>query len=322
MKRLLGVAIATLFAAVTAASAQSYPNRTVTIVVRFPAGGPTDTTAREVANALSAKFKQTFIVENVTGGGTLIATNKVAHAAPDGYTLLVHNIQISANVTLFKNPPFDAEKDLTPVMLINKNPLVLAGRKSLPANDLAELLALMKKQRLRNALPGVGTAAHLTMTLFTQAAHVSVDNIPYRGAAPAMTDVLGEHVDILMATPQSIVPQVAAGQLKAYGITAKEKSPRLPTAESLVAALGPKFDIVYWQGMFAPAGTPEPVIKALNAALQEAVADPALAEKWKKEGFDAFPKDQRSPEKARAFFKSEVASWGEVIRDNNIHLTQ
>ena len=323
MRRLASVALAVCaFFAAEAASAQTYPNRTVTIVVPFPAGGPTDTTAREVANALSQKFKQTFIVENVTGGGTIIATTKVARAAPDGYTLLVHNIQISANVTLFKTLPFDTEKDLTPVMLINKNPLILAGRKSLPANNLAELLALMKKQTLRNALPGVGTAAHLTMSLFTQAAHVSVDNIPYRGAAPAMTDVLGEHVDLIMATPQSIVPQVAAGQLKAYAITAKEKSPRLPTAESLVTALGPQFDIVYWQAMFAPAGTPEPVIKTLNAALQEAVADPVLVEKWKKEGFDPFPKDQLSPEKARAFFKSEVASWGQVIRDNNIHLSQ
>jgi putative tricarboxylic transport membrane protein len=320
MKRLLGVTLAILFAAVTAASAQTYPNRTVTIVVPFPAGGPTDTTAREVANALSAKFKQTFIVENVTGGGTLIATNKVAHAAPDGYTLLVHNIQISANVTLFKNPPFDAEKDLTPVMLINKNPLVLAGRKSLAPNTFAELLALMKKQTLRTAVPGIGTASHLTTTLLKQIANVPLDQIPYRGAAPAMTDVLGEHVDLIMATPQSIAPQVAAGQLKAYAITAKEKSPQLPTADSMVTALGPKFDIVYWQGMFAPAGTPAPVIKTLNAALQEAVSDPALLAKWKKEGFDPFPKDQRSPEKARAFFKSEVASWGEVIRANNIHL--
>jgi tripartite-type tricarboxylate transporter receptor subunit TctC len=324
MSRLPAIALAvlSLLAAATPAPAETYPSRTITIIVPFPAGGPTDTTAREVANALSQKLKQTVIVENVTGGGTIIATTKVARANPDGYTLLVHNIQISANVTLFKKLPFDTEKDLTPVMLINKNPLILAGRKSLPANNLTELLALMKKQTLRNALPGVGTAAHLTMTLFTQAAHVSVDHIPYRGAAPALTDVLGEHVDLLMATPQSIVPQAAAGQLKAYGITAKEKSPQLPTAESLVTALGPKFDIVYWQAMFAPAGTPPAVIKTLNAALQEAVSEPALVERWKKEGFDPFPKDQRSPEKARAFFESEVTSWGEVIRANNIHLNQ
>jgi tripartite-type tricarboxylate transporter receptor subunit TctC len=314
-----------LFAAlagVSATAAENYPSRTITIVVPFPAGGPTDTTAREVANALSAKLKQTVIVENVTGGGTIIATGKVAHAAPDGYTLLVHNVQITANVTLFKSLPFDTEKDLTPVMLINKNPLVLASRKSLPANNLTELLALMKKQTLRSAVPGIGTSAHLVMVLFSQVAHVPIDHIPYRGAAPAMTDVLGEHVDLLMATPQSIVPQVNAGHLKAFGITAKEKSPQLPTAESLVTALGPKFDIIYWQGMFAPAGTPQPVLDTLNAALQEAVADPALIEKWKKEGFDPFPKDLLPRDKARAFFKSEVASWGAVIRDNNIHLDQ
>jgi len=324
MKRIAGAALAfaALLAVVATASAQDYPSRPITIIVPFPPGGPTDTTAREVANALSAKFKQSVIVENVTGGGTIIATGKVAHAAPDGYTLLVHNVQIAANVTLFKTLPFNTEKDLTPVMLINNNPLVLAGRKSLPANNLSELLALMKKQTLRNAAPGVGTSAHLAMVLFSQVAKVPVDHIPYRGAAPAMTDVLGEHVDLLMATPQSIVPQVAAGQLKAYGVTAKERLPALPTAESLVTALGPKFNIVYWQGMFAPSGTPAPIIKTLNAALQEAVEDPALIAKWHKEGFNAFPKDQRSPEKARAFFKSEAASWGEVIRDNNIHLDQ
>ena len=325
MTRLAGIAFAAfcLFAGVTAAAAaETYPSRTITIIVPFPPGGPTDTTAREVANALSVKFKQNVIVENVTGGGTIIATGKVAHSAPDGYMLLLHNLQVAANVTLFKTLPFDTEKDLTAVILVNKNPLVLAGRKSLPANSLAELLALMKKQTLRNATPGVGTSGHLAMVLLSQVAKVPVDHIPYRGAAPALTDVLGEHVDLLMATPQTIVPQVAAGQLKAYGITSKEKSPQLPTAESLVTALGPKFDIVYWQGIFAPAGTPEDVIKTLNAALQEVVTDPALIAKWAKEGFDPFPNDQLSSDKARAFFKSEIASWGAVVRDNNIHLDQ
>ena len=317
-----GLAALTLTLTIAGAQAETYPSRAITIIVPFPAGGPTDTTAREVANALSEKFKQSVVVENVTGGGTVIATNKAAHAAPDGYTLLVHNLQIAANVTLFKSLPFDTEKDLAPVMLINKNPLVLAGRKTLPANNLAELLALMKKQTMRNANPGVGTAAHLTMVLFAQVAKVPLDHIPYRGAAPAMTDILGGHVDLLMATPQSIVPQVTAGQLKAYAITAKDKSPQLPTAESLVGALGPKFDIVYWQGLFAPAGTPEGVIKTLNAALQEAVADPALVARWQQEGFEPFPKERRTVDAARDFFKSEVASWGGIIRDNNIQLTQ
>ncbi len=242
------------FAFPMAGSAQQYPSRTVTIIVPYPAGGPTDETARIVANFLSKKFGQNFIVENVTGGSTIIATNKVAKAAPDGYTLLLHNLQITANVTLFKNLPFDTEKDITGVMLINKNPLVLVGRPGLPANNLKDLIALMKTQRLNEALPGFGTTGHLTSALFTQETKVKLDFIPYRGAAPAMTDLLGDHVDLFVGTPQSVVPHVTAGKLKAYGITSKEKSPQLPTAESLVDVLGPKFDIVYWQGMFAPAG--------------------------------------------------------------------
>ena len=180
----------------------------------------------------------------------------------------------------------------------------------------------MKRERLREALPGYGTTAHLASALFAQEAKVQVDFIPYRGAAPAMTDLLGSHVDLFVGTPQSIVPQVTAGKLKAYAITAKEKDPKLPAAESLVAALGPKFDIVYWQGLFAPSGTPAPVIKTLNAALQEAVADPGLLKRWETEGFEPFPQDQLSPEASATFMRAEVARWGEVIRDNDIKVTQ
>ena len=323
MKRFAGVILAVFaFFAVATASAETYPSRTVTIIVPYPAGGPTDTTAREIANLLAAKFKQTVIVENVTGGSTIVATTKVARAAPDGYMLLLHNLQITANVTLFKNLPFDTMKDIVPVMLVNKNPLVLVGRPDLAANNLKDLIALMKTERLREALPGYGTTGHLTSALFAQEAKVKIDFIPYRGAAPAMTDLLGSHVDLFVGTPQSIVPQVKAGKLKAYGITSKDKNAQLPTAESLVTALGPKFDIVYWQGLFAPAGTPEPVIETLNAALQEVVADPGLLKRWEAEGFEPFPKDQLSLEAARAFMHAEVARWGEVIRDNNIKVNQ
>ena len=201
----------------------------------YPAGGPTDETARIVANFLSKKFGQNFIVENVTGGSTIIATGRVANAAPDGYTLLLHNLQITANVTLVKNLPFDTEKAITGVMLVNKNPLVLVGRPGLPANNLKDLIALMKTQRLREALPGFGTTGHLTSALFTQEAKVQLDFIPYRGAAPAMNDLLGDHVDLFVGTPQSVVPHVAAGKLKAYGITPKKshRSSRLPKAWSM-----------------------------------------------------------------------------------------
>ena len=302
--------------------AQQYPSRTVTIVVPYPAGGPTDETARHVANFLSKKFGQSFIVENVTGGSTIIATNRVAKATPDGYTLLLHNLQITANVTLFKDLPFDTLKDLTAVMLINKNPLFIVGRPGLAPNNLKDLIALMQKERLKEALPGFGTTGHLTSALFAQEAKVQIDFIPYRGATPAMNDLLGDHVDLFVGTPQSIMAFVQAGKLKAYGVTSKEKWPQLPTAESMVDALGPKFEIVYWQAMYAPAGTPAPVIKTLNAALQEAVSDPAILKIWESEGFSPFAKPQRTSEAADAFTKSEAARWGEVIRDNNIKVVQ
>jgi tripartite-type tricarboxylate transporter receptor subunit TctC len=324
MKRIAAVALSVLglFAFAAPVPAQQYPNRTVTIIVPYPAGGPTDETARVVANFLSKKFGQNFIVEDVTGGSTIVATNKVAKAAPDGYTLLLHNLQITANITLFKDLPFDTEKDIAPVALINKNPLVLVGRPGLAPSNLKDLLALMKKERLKEALPGFGTTGHLTSALFIQEAKVNIDEIPYRGAAPAMTDLLGDHVDLFIGTPQSIVSQVKAGKLKAYGITSKEKSDLLPTAESFVDVLGPKFEIVYWQAMFAPAATPEAVIKTLNAAVQEAVSDPAILKTWAAEGVSAFPPNRRSVAAAKAMFKSETARWGQIIRDNNIHVTQ
>ncbi|HXX07531.1 MAG TPA: tripartite tricarboxylate transporter substrate binding protein [Pseudolabrys sp.] len=318
----VALAVFGLLAVSVPAGAQQYPTRIVTIIVPYPAGGPTDETTRIVANFLSKRLGQNFIVENVTGGSTIIAMNRLVNAAPDGYTLLMHNLQIAANVTLIKNPPFDTEKAVTAVMLVNKNPLLLVGRPGLPANNLKELIALMKTQRLREGLPGFGTTGHLTSALFAQEAKVQIDFIPYRGAAPAMNDLLGDHVDLFVGTPQSVVPHIAAGKLKAYGITAKERSPQLPNVESMVEALGPKFDIVYWQGLFAPAGTPETVINTLNAALQEAVSDPAIVETWTKEGFSAFPKEQRSVAAANAMMKSEITRWGQVIRDNNIQLSQ
>jgi tripartite-type tricarboxylate transporter receptor subunit TctC len=151
---------------------------------------------------------------------------------------------------------------------------------------------------------------------------VQLDQIPYRGAAPAITDLLGGHVDLFFATPQSVVQHVAGGKLKAYGVTSKERLPELPNVESFVDALGPKLDFVYWQALFAPGKTPKPVIDKLNAAAQVAVADPAVVKNWAAEGVTAFPPDQRTPAAAEAFLKSEIARWGQVIRDNNIHLDQ
>lgn len=324
VKRLAGIAaiLLALTAVATPVSAQDYPSRTVTIITPYPSGGPTDQTARVIAQFIGAKLKQSFIVENISGGNTIIACEKVAHSAPDGYTLLLPNLQFSANVTLFKKLPFDTVQDFRPVMLINRNPLVLVGRPTLAANNLGELIALMKKERLKAAIPSYGATGHLATALFAQEAGVTVDMIPYRGATPAITDLLGGQVDLFFATPQSVVQLVNTGKLKVFGVTSKDKLIELPDAESFVAALGPKLDFVYWQALFAPAKTPEPVMRTLNAALQEAVADPTIAKNWAAEGVTVFPPEQRSLEAAETFFKSEIARWGQVIRDNNIHLDQ
>ncbi len=311
-----------LIAAAMPAAAQQYPSRSVTMIVPYPAGGPTDETARVVAQSLSTQLKQSFIVEDIGGGGAIIGSEKVARATADGYTLLIHNLQISANVSLYKTLPFDTVKAFAPVMLINRNPLVLVGRKTLEPNTLKDLIALMKRERLKAAVPGYGTTGHLATNLFAQEAGVGLDQIPYRGAAPAMTDLLGGQIDLFFATPQSVVQQVATGALKAYGVTAKEKLAEFPSAESFPAVLGPKLDVVYWQAMFAPGGTPDAVIKTLNAALQKMVADPAIVKTWAAQDVSVFPAEQRSPEAASAFLKSEIARWGQVIRDNNIHIDQ
>jgi tripartite-type tricarboxylate transporter receptor subunit TctC len=303
----------------TPALAQAYPSRTVSIIVPYPAGGPADESARTLAQSLSGKLKQSFIVENVPGGNTIVGMEKVARSTADGSTLLFANLQISANVTLYNTLPFDTVKDFVPVMLVNRNPLILAGRTTLAPKTLPDLVALMKTQRLKAAIPGYGATGHLATALFAQEAGTKLDLIPYRGAAPAVTDLLGGHVDLFFGTPQSFVQQVATGALRDYAITAKDKLPEFPNAESLSKMLGPKLDVVYWQAIFAPAGTPEGVIKTLNDALQQAISDPAIVKNWAAQDVSAFPPEQRSPAAAAAFLKSEIARWGQVIRDNDIH---
>jgi tripartite-type tricarboxylate transporter receptor subunit TctC len=311
-----------VLAGVVPGLAQPYPSRNVTLIVPYPAGGPTDALARQLAPALAAKLGQNFIVENASGGGTIPATQRVARAAPDGHTLLLHNLQISANVSLYPSLPFDTEKDLAPIMFVNNNPLVLVGRKTLEADTLKQLIDLGKTRTLKMAHPGVGATGHLATSLFAQEAKIKVDHIPYRGAAPALQDITGGHVDLFYATPQSVVQQVAAGQMKAYGITAKQPSPQFPNVPSFVAELGPKLEILYWHALFAPAGTPDAVVEKINATVQEIIADPAVLKSWTDTGVAPYAKEQRSVAAARSLLKSEIARWGQVVKDNNIQLSQ
>jgi tripartite-type tricarboxylate transporter receptor subunit TctC len=305
-------------AGIAGAQAQSYPSRPVTIVVPYPAGGPTDQVARQIAPKFSTRFGHNFIVENVSGGGTNIAGQRVARAAPDGHTLFVHNLQISANVSLYKSLPFDTEKDFIPIAMINSNPLVLVGRKTLAANTLPELAAWMKTTPARMGHPGTGSTGHLATFLLAQALGVEVTHVPYRGAAPMLQDTLGGHIDLFFATPQQVVGQFASGAVKVFGITSKEPSPQFPGVPSFVGAYGPKLEISFWHIMLAPGGTPRVIIDALNAALQEALSDPVILKAWATSGMAPYPAAQRTPEGAAAYLKQQIAHWGEVVRDNKI----
>jgi tripartite-type tricarboxylate transporter receptor subunit TctC len=316
MRAVLILLLATVAAA---ASAQEYPAKAVTVIVPFPAGGPTDQVARVLAAKFTEKLGQPFVVENVSGGNTIIATGRLARATPDGHTLLVHNLQISANVGLYAGKlPYDTERDIVPVGFINHNPLVLVGRKALAPNTLPELIAYMRKSSLNFAHPGAGTTGYITTALFLQATKLDALLVPYRGAAPALQDMVGNHVDLFFTTPQSVLQLIAAGQLKAYCITAKEPYAQFPGVASLVDEYGPTLEIQYWHALFAPAATPQVAIEKLNAALQAVLDDPAIVKSWASSGVLPYAKDQRSPQAARALFKSEIARWGEVVRANRI----
>jgi len=317
MKKLL-LAFACTAVVVATAHAQPYPSRPINLIVPYPAGGPTDQLARQIGPKLGEKLGQNIIIENVSGGGTNIAGQRVARATPDGYTLLLHNLQISANVALYPSLPFDTERDLTPIAFINRNPLVLTGRKSLAANSLPELAAWMKTTPAKMAHPGTGSTGHLATFLLAQAIGVKVDHIPYRGAAPALQDIVGGHVDLFFATPQQVIGQVASGEIKAFGITTNEPSPLFPGVAPFAKTYGPKLEVFYWHALFVPAGTPRPVIDKINAALQETMDDPALLKAWAETGTGPYPKEQRTPEGAAVYLKKEIAHWGEVVRENKI----
>jgi len=308
-----------LSAVVAAASAQDYPTKAVTVIVPFPAGGPTDQVARVLAAKFSERLGHPFVVENVSGGNTIIATGRLARATPDGYTLLVHNLQITANPGLYGSKlPYDTEREITPVGFINHNPLVLVGRKALPPNTLAELIAYMQKTSINFAHPGAGTTGYITTALFLQQAKLDAVLVPYRGAAPALQDMVGDHVDLFFTTPQSVLPLIAADKIKAYGITAKEPYAQFPGIASFVDQYGPKLEIQYWHALFAPAATPKAVIEKLNGALQALLEDPATVKNWMATGVLPYAKDERSPQAAQALFKGEIARWSEVVRENHI----
>jgi tripartite-type tricarboxylate transporter receptor subunit TctC len=302
--------------------AQNFPTRNITLVVPYPPGGATDVAARVIGEHMASTLGQHFIVENLSGGGSTIATGRVARAAPDGYTLLVHQLALAANVALFSKLPFDVEKDLVGVGLINYSPMMLVGRASLPPNTMTELLRWLKEQRGKIAHVGPGSAAHLCAAQLARSAAVDIDMIPYRGAGPAITDLLAGHVDLYCTPPAGVAEYVRAGTAKGYGVASKNRLESLPGVPTLLEAGIAFVDMRFWQGMFAPAGTPRPVVEKLSAALRLALDDPKVIESFAQTEFSVFPREERTPAAADQLLKTEIVRWAEIIRSTNAEPVQ
>jgi tripartite-type tricarboxylate transporter receptor subunit TctC len=307
-------------AAASGAAAQTYPSRPVTIVVAFAPGGADDATARILQDPMQKALGQPIVVENVSGAGGMIAAAKVAHADPDGYTILLHQDALAANMTLYPDRTFDAEKDFAPIGLVNTTTNTLAGRPSLPPNNFDELLRWMKEpgQTIKIGHPGVGSFGHLGEVLIFQELGIKVTQVPYRGAGPALVDLLAGQVDLGPISAVVATPLVNSGKLKAYALIGKKDFAGLPQLKTMGQLGYPKADIDFWHMLLAPAGTPQPIIDKLNHALRVALTDAKLRKTFNDGGMDLYPQDQESPEAARALLKNEIKLWGDVIRANHI----
>jgi tripartite-type tricarboxylate transporter receptor subunit TctC len=303
-----------------AASAQTYPTRPITMLVGFPPGGVDDTIARMIQPALEKALGQTIVIENLGGAGGTIAAAKAAHATPDGYTILLHQDSLAAGMTLYPERTFDAVKDFAPIGLINNAATTLAGRPTLAANDLHELLQWAKQTGpgVKFGHPGVGSFGHLADALICQELGLKVTQVPYRGAGPALVDLLGGQVDISIIGGVVAAPLVKSGKLKAYAIVGRKQYAGLPGLKTFGDLGYQKLNIDFWHMLLAPAGTPRPIVDKLNAALREALADPRVQKLFTDGGMDFFPSAEESPEAAGALLQREIKLWGDVITANHI----
>ena len=306
--------------AIGAASAQTYPSRPITLVVPYPPGGATDAIARIIQDSMSQSLGQQIVVENIGGAGGMIAAGRAARAAPDGYTVLLHQVALAAGMTLYPNLAFDAEKDFVPIGLINTAASTLAARPTLPPNDIAELVRWMKApgQNAKIAHPGVGSFGHLAGVLVAEEIGASVTQVPYRGAGPALNDLLASVADLSSISAVVAGPLVKAGKIKAYAIIGRTRFAGLPELPTMGEVGYKKLDLDFWHMLLAPAGTPRPIVDRLNAALRYALADAKVRKTFDEGGMDVFAPDQQTPEAAGALLKRELKLWGEAIRANNI----
>ncbi|HTP97984.1 MAG TPA: tripartite tricarboxylate transporter substrate binding protein [Casimicrobiaceae bacterium] len=307
---------AVCLAAPVAALAQAYPTKTVNIVVPWPPGGPSDIAGRPMAKGLSDELKQAFIIDNKGGAGGNIGSAFVAKSPADGYTLLItSSAPIVINPSLYKEMPFDPSKDLAPITNLLRVPLVLVVNPSVPAKNLQELIAYIKAQKggLQYASSGNGTPQHLTAELFKTTAKLDMVHVPYKGSAPAITDVIGGHVPIMFDSTIAIMPQIKAGKVRAIAITSAKRSSVLPDVPTFEESGMKGFASYAWYGFFAPAKTPPDVIAKLDAAALKVMKGPEWQRVLAETGSENVGE---TPEQFAAFTKAEAAKWAKVVKDS------
>jgi tripartite-type tricarboxylate transporter receptor subunit TctC len=306
--------------AVGPASSQTYPNRPITMICPFPPGGATDAIARIIQDRMAKSLGQAIVIENVGGAGGMIAAARAARAEPDGYTIMIHQVALAAGVTMYRDLTFDATKDFVPIGLINTSASTLAASPTLPPNNMNELLRWMKEpgRDVKIGHPGVGSYGHLAGVLVAQELGMKATQVAYRGAGPALVDLLSGQVDLESQSAVAAGALVKAGKLKAYAIIGRKRFAGLPDLPTMGELGYKKLDIDFWHMLLAPGATPRPIVDKLNTALRAALADAKVQKTFGDSGMDLFSAEEETPEAASALLKREIKLWGDVIRANKI----
>jgi tripartite-type tricarboxylate transporter receptor subunit TctC len=317
MRRLiLGIAGA-LVAGVVAANAQGFPSRPITLIVPFPPGGSTDTAARILADKMKPILGQSVIIENVGGAGGSIAVGRVARAAPDGYTIDIGQWDTHVGSIIY-NITYDLQKDFDPIGLISVNPQLMVAKKNLQANRLNELVAWMKANPGEAKFVNQNAAAHVTGILMEKATGTKVTYIPYRGAGPAMTDLISGQVDLLVIQGAAALPQVRAGTIKAIANLSPQRSASMPDIPTSDETGVPGLYMSGWFGFFGPRGMPKEAVDKLNGAMRQVLADPTVKARFTELGLDVASPQQQTPEGLAAFQKAEIDKWWPIIKASGI----
>ncbi len=304
----------------TSALAQAYPTKPVTIIVPFAAGGTTDILARIIGQALTAELGQSVVVDNRAGAGGNIGGQAAAKATPDGHTLFMGTVGTHAiNASLYKKMPFDPVKDFAPLTRVANVPNLLVANPAQPYKSVKDLIAYAKANpgKVNFGSSGNGSSIHLSGELFKSLAKVDMQHVPYKGSAPAVTDLLGNQIGIMFDNMPSAIQHVRSGSLVPLAVTTAKRSPELPNVPTIAEAGVPGYEATSWFGMFAPAGTPAPVLAKLNAAIVKVLAQPDVKKKINEQGAEVY---SETPEQFAAFIQAESVKWGKVVKESGASL--